>query len=305
MYIFTMQLEDKKTWGWVVVLPRPLLPFLLTDEEYSGISNFARHPTHGWYGIKENGGRVVIGQEMQPPLYNPFYKHYGYEPGCSPYRLYPSSIEIISGIEANPKRVGFDAYQTALVQTSPPAERLTDPSAEVQATTSPDTQATSSEPSSDQSISSNEEWLNNEGWVVADPRCANTPQRYGSCNDNCGFAHHNGRYFGERCGNQYANWRNTTIFVGGLNAGTTEEDVYEFFRGFGELMHVRLKTTQKTYAFVQYAGRKEAEMAMSQMQGYPIHGARVRLAWGKPEMRMDPKYRKLHLQSAQEAQNAH
>lgn len=42
-------------------------------------------------------------------------------------------------------------------------------------------------------------------------------------------------------------------------------------------------------------------MAMSQMQGYPISGARLRLSWGSPEKNMDPTYREYHQRSAWEA----
>jgi hypothetical protein len=42
MYVYAMQLEEGK-WGWFVVLPLPLLPFLLTGDKYSRVSRVSRH----------------------------------------------------------------------------------------------------------------------------------------------------------------------------------------------------------------------------------------------------------------------
>lgn len=346
MYIYAMQLEDK-SWGWVVVLPLPLIPFLLTDEKYSEIDRFARHPQDGWFGLKANGQRVNIDQEMVPPLYNPFYQYYGYDPRCSPYRLYqPPTEESISDNEAKsspndqtnsssqnptaasssseskassssedqkdqtassagnntksscedhtPPSSKVHATSTSANPAGPATEELTSPSAEVQTNMSLEAQATSSKPPADKSTSDQDEW------VVIDPRCANPPEESGPCNDKCGHPQHNGKYYGLRCGHHQTNWRNTTIFVGGLDARITQQDLHHWFKGFGELMHVR-KKREATCGFVQYPGRKEAEMAMSQMQGYPIFGARLRLSWGNPEQKMDPKYREYHVQSAWKA----
>lgn len=309
MYIYAAQLEDK-SWGWVVVLPRPLLPFLLTDEKYSGIARFAQHPVDGWFGLKADGQRVDIDREMVPPLYNPFYQHYGYAPPCSPYRLYqPSPEGNVSDNEgksssddkaasSEEKKAGSSSEDhppppTEAHATSMSANR-TSPATETPTNASLEAQASSSKPPTDQSTSDKDEW------EVIDPHCANPPGASGPCNEKCQWPSHNCNYYGLRYANHHANWWNTTIFVGGLDARTSEEELRHWFQGFGELMHVR-KREGATCGFVQYPGRMEAEMAMSQMQGYPIFGARLRLSWGKPEFQMDPKYFEYYKQSALKA----
>lgn len=337
MSIFATQLEDK-SWGWVVVLPEPLLPFLLTGEKYSGISRFARHPQDGWFGLKDDGERVDIDQEMVPPLYNHFYQHFGYDRQCSPYRLYRCpSEEDVSGNEASPSAEDqtasstenedqsssedntprpneVHAISTPVNGSSPSAEdqaassteNMDDSpsedhtpqpnevhatstpvdgassSAEVQASTPPEAQVSSSEPPTGQPTSDQDEW------VVYDTRCANPPAASGACNENCEWPRRLANYNAQFCVYHRKKWFNTTIFVGGLNSRTTEGDLRHWFQGFGELMYVR-KEAGATCGFVQYAGRKEADMAMSQMQGYPILGARLRLSWGNPQPFMDQK----------------
>ncbi|KAK7705621.1 hypothetical protein SLS64_007988 [Diaporthe eres] len=297
MSIFATQLEDK-SWGWVVVLPEPLLPFLLTGEKYSGISRFARHPQDGWFGLKDDGERVDIDQEMVPPLYNHFYQHFGYDRQCSPYRLYRSpSEEDVSGNEASPSAEDLTASSTENDDQSSSEDNTPRPteahatstpvngacsSAEVQTNTPPEAQASSSEPPTDQTTSDQDEW------VVYDSRCANPPAASGACNENCDWPRRLANYNAQFCVHHHKKWFNTTIFVGGLNSRTTEEDLRHWFQGFGELMYVR-KEAGATCGFVQYAGQKEADMAMSQMQGYPILGARLRLSWGNPQPFMDQK----------------
>lgn len=297
MYIFATQLKDK-SWGWVVVLPEPLLPFLLTGEKYSGISRFARHPQDGWFGLKDDGERVDIDQEMVPPLYNHFYQYYGYDRQCSPYRPYQSpSEDDVSANEAVSSSNDQTASSTENMDNSPSGDHTPQPnevhatsipvdgassSAEVQASTPPEAQAPSSEPPTDQPTSDQDEW------VVVDTCCANPPAASGPCNKNCNCPRHLANYNGQLCVHHRTKWFNTTIFVGGLNSRTREEDLYHWFQGFGELMYVR-KEAGATCGFVQYAGRKEADMAMSQMQGYPILGARLRLSWGNPQRFMDQR----------------
>lgn len=46
-------------------------------------------------------------------------------------------------------------------------------------------------------------------------------------------------------------------------------------------------------------------MAMSQMQGYPVFGSRLRLSWGKPDKHMDPAYQEYYEQSARKAYMAY
>lgn len=307
MYIYSMELGKGK-WGWVVVLPRPLLPFLLTDDKYSRVSRVARHPKHGWFGLKKNGQRLDIGHELLPPLYNPLYQHYGYHPRCSPYRLYvsPQGEEVSdnkvnlspgenidpptqkpinsssrnSTTSSNQKVATVPCLSSKFNSSSydhaapPVMDQLTCTSAfgkvakitvEAQATSS---EATSSNLPADQSTSDNDKWLGNPDWIVVDPSCANPPAPLGHGKQKCHDPSHNGSYYDQRDGdNRYTDRRNTTIFVGGLNFAMTKEELHYWFEGFGELMHVRKRVGQMS-GFVQYSGRTEAEMAMSQVSSF-------------------------------------
>ncbi|KAG2435021.1 hypothetical protein HYH02_012018 [Chlamydomonas schloesseri] len=74
----------------------------------------------------------------------------------------------------------------------------------------------------------------------------------------------------------------TTLYVGGLDASTTEDDVRDAFYSFGELASVR-KMDVKSCAFVTYTTRSAAEKAAEELGGNPlIKGARVKLMWGRP-----------------------
>lgn len=148
-------------------------------------------------------------------------------------------------------------------------------------------QATSSDPAT-----ANSSTLNNATPQIVDPCWANPPVPGAPVNQNC--SEHLGVYHGLPGSNRYTDRRNTTIFVGGLREEMTEDDLAYWFRGFGELYHVRKKSRQgqagscgfvqgETCGYVQFADRKVSEMAMAQMQGYPVWGNRLRLSWGNPE----------------------
>lgn len=82
--------------------------------------------------------------------------------------------------------------------------------------------------------------------------------------------------------NQFNDPNNTTVFVGGLSGYVTEEELRGFFQGFGEITYVKIPPG-KGCGFVQFVHRQSAEMAISQMQGYPIGNSRVRLSWGRSQ----------------------
>ncbi|KAG2425964.1 hypothetical protein HXX76_013335 [Chlamydomonas incerta] len=74
----------------------------------------------------------------------------------------------------------------------------------------------------------------------------------------------------------------TTLYVGGVDATITEDDVRDAFYSFGELASVR-KMDVKSCAFVTYTSRSAAEKAAEELGGNPlIKGARVKLMWGRP-----------------------
>ncbi|KAK9381824.1 uncharacterized protein V2V93DRAFT_202397 [Kockiozyma suomiensis] len=87
--------------------------------------------------------------------------------------------------------------------------------------------------------------------------------------------------------NQFTDPNNTTVFVGGLSGYVTEDELRSFFAGFGEITYVKIPPG-KGCGFVQFVQRHAAEMAINQMQGYPIGNARVRLSWGRSQNNSGP-----------------
>ncbi|TPR05157.1 Arrestin (or S-antigen), N-terminal domain family protein [Aspergillus niger] len=73
--------------------------------------------------------------------------------------------------------------------------------------------------------------------------------------------------------NQFTDPNNTTVFVGGLSGYVTEDELRSFFQGFGEITYVKIPPG-KGCGFVQFVQRHAAEMAINQMQGYPIGNSR-------------------------------
>ncbi|KAL1859787.1 hypothetical protein Daus18300_009377 [Diaporthe australafricana] len=258
MNIYAYQHEDK-TWGWVVMLSQPCIPFLLTEPKYSSVSRFTRHSQLGWIGLCENQPYIQMPKSMHPPLENPLCEYFGYASGCSPYRLY-----------------------------APPSE---------------------DQASSSKSATANPSSLDNDPPLIIDPCCANPPKPGAPVNGKC---KHNGVYREIPGDSRYTDRHNTTIFVGGLSARMTGDHLAYWFKGFGELYHVRKKSNRgrrgtngfvhgETCGYVQFADRKVAEMAMAQMQGYPVWGHRLRLSWGSPKIYLDMKYWRVYEQAAWQA----
>ncbi|CBZ50424.1 hypothetical protein NCLIV_008920 [Neospora caninum Liverpool] len=79
-----------------------------------------------------------------------------------------------------------------------------------------------------------------------------------------------------------ADTTNTTVFVGGLTKGVTEQDLRDAFYAFGELLSIKMYRGQQ-YAFLCYAERSSAEEAVKQLHSnLVIKGVRLRVAWAKP-----------------------
>lgn len=94
-------------------------------------------------------------------------------------------------------------------------------------------------------------------------------------------------YYGTPPMNQFTDPNNTTVFVGGLSGYVTEDELRSFFQGFGEITYVKIPPG-KGCGFVQFVQRHAAEMAINQMQGYPIGNSRVRLSWGRSQNNSGP-----------------
>ncbi|CAH0482778.1 unnamed protein product [Peronospora belbahrii] len=73
---------------------------------------------------------------------------------------------------------------------------------------------------------------------------------------------------------------NTTVFVGGLDPSTTEEELRARFGVLGEIVSVKVPPGRGC-GFVQYTTKEAAEAAISQMNGTVVCGVKVRCAWGR------------------------
>jgi len=74
-----------------------------------------------------------------------------------------------------------------------------------------------------------------------------------------------------------------TLYVGGVNPSvTSEEDIKGALYAYGEIMEVKMPTTQN-FAFVTFTTREGAEKAIQKVGGnFTVNGATLRLAWKKP-----------------------
>ncbi|XP_010540323.1 PREDICTED: polyadenylate-binding protein RBP47B [Tarenaya hassleriana] len=73
---------------------------------------------------------------------------------------------------------------------------------------------------------------------------------------------------------------NSTIFVGGLDAEVTDEDLRQPFSQFGEVVSVKIPLG-KGCGFIQLSNRKNAEEAIQKLNGTVIGKNTVRLSWGR------------------------
>ncbi|XP_047337588.1 polyadenylate-binding protein RBP45-like [Impatiens glandulifera] len=73
---------------------------------------------------------------------------------------------------------------------------------------------------------------------------------------------------------------NTTIFVGGLDEGVTDDYLRQVFGQYGDLVHVKIPAGKRC-GFVQFADRASAEQALSMLNGTQIGTQNVRLSWGR------------------------
>ncbi|KAJ3341378.1 hypothetical protein HDU93_005014 [Gonapodya sp. JEL0774] len=80
--------------------------------------------------------------------------------------------------------------------------------------------------------------------------------------------------------NPFTDPNNTTVFVGGLSATVTEEELRQHFGPYGIITYTKIPPG-KGCGFVQYADRQAAEQAIGAMNGYLLGGSRVRLSWGR------------------------
>lgn len=74
-----------------------------------------------------------------------------------------------------------------------------------------------------------------------------------------------------------------TLYVGGLDARITEQDLRDNFYAHGEIESVKL-VLQRACAFVTYTTREGAEKAAEELSNrLVIKGLRMKLLWGRPQ----------------------
>ena len=93
------------------------------------------------------------------------------------------------------------------------------------------------------------------------------------------MAHNSSSFGGSGLPNPQALQLSSRLFVGGLPAGTTESQLYNYFRKFGALHHVSIppsvKRKAKLFAFVQFAHVEDAQLAMEQSRIVPFDDGRL------------------------------
>ena len=73
---------------------------------------------------------------------------------------------------------------------------------------------------------------------------------------------------------------NTTLFIGGLSGGVTEEQLRVVFAAYGDIVYVKVPPG-KGCGFVQFVQRTAAEGAMNHMQGQLLGSSSIRISWGR------------------------
>lgn len=74
-----------------------------------------------------------------------------------------------------------------------------------------------------------------------------------------------------------------TLYVGGLDARVTEQDLRDNFYAHGEIESIRM-VLQRACAFVTYTTREAAEKAAEELSNkLVIKGLRLKLMWGRPQ----------------------
>lgn len=74
-----------------------------------------------------------------------------------------------------------------------------------------------------------------------------------------------------------------TLYVGGLDARVTEQDLQDQFYAHGEIESIRL-ILQRACAFVTYTTREGAERGAEELSNkLVVKGLRLKLLWGKPQ----------------------
>ncbi|KAF1313518.1 Nuclear acid binding, partial [Globisporangium splendens] len=113
--------------------------------------------------------------------------------------------------------------------------------------------------------------------------CSSRPMRVSVATDRNGKPRSGNQGYGSGAGgmgNTEEEGANTTVFVGGLDPSTTEEELRARFGAIGDIVSVKVPPGRGC-GFVQYTTKEAAEVAISQMNGTVIGSVKVRCAWGR------------------------
>ncbi len=80
----------------------------------------------------------------------------------------------------------------------------------------------------------------------------------------------------------------TNIFVGNLSYQTTQDELYAAFANYGAVERVNIVTDRDTgqprgFAFVEMTERKDAETAISVLNGYELNGRALNVNEARPK----------------------
>lgn len=77
---------------------------------------------------------------------------------------------------------------------------------------------------------------------------------------------------------------NTTLFIGGLSTGVSEEELRAIFARYGDVVYTKIPQG-KGCGFVQFVNRPDAEIAMQEMNGQIVGSSAIRISWGRSTSR--------------------
>ncbi|KAH8776446.1 hypothetical protein F5883DRAFT_351747, partial [Diaporthe sp. PMI_573] len=76
-----------------------------------------------------------------------------------------------------------------------------------------------------------------------------------------------------------ADVNNATLSIGGIKKNVSNDELKFLFGDFGQIRY--FNRSFESNAFVQFALRRDALMALRQLQGVPVYDCRLRISWGK------------------------
>lgn len=80
-----------------------------------------------------------------------------------------------------------------------------------------------------------------------------------------------------------------SIFVGNLDAETTEEELRKLFEAYGKVEHVNIIKDRETgvprgFAFVEMTNEREATQAIEALNGSILRGRSLRVDYARPRI---------------------